>query len=200
VDELELPAPETLHGRGESLETFEQEVALERKVAHFIAQDFFGNGLHNGVAATQREQTVVSFGNEFRSEEDLDVELKVHQIAHPAEDGVGPLLFQQGAAQMGDGACEKSGVALLFSDEEIDGTLVALQVFLRSDAAGVAAQAGAAAAFAKLEDGDGACERDAFVLGKMARSGRELQLVVKTGIGFEVGDPMLSVHGGMFWY
>jgi len=129
VDGPELPAPKTLHCGSECLEAFEQEVALEGEVAHFIAQEFFGDGLNNGITATQRKQTEINFGDEFGCEEHLDVELKVHQIAHPAEDGIGPLLLQQGAAQVCDGARQEGCMALLLGHEEIDGALIAPQVF-----------------------------------------------------------------------
>jgi len=52
VDGLKLPAPETLHGRSECLETFEQEVTLEGEMAHLIAQELFGDRLHDRIAAT----------------------------------------------------------------------------------------------------------------------------------------------------
>jgi len=155
MDGLELPAPEALHGGRECFQALKEEVALEGEVAHFIAQEFFGDGLDDGIAATQGEQAKIDFSYKFGCEQHLDVELEVHEIAHPAEDRVRPLLLEQSAAQMRDGACEERGVALLLGDEEIDGTLVTAKVFERRDAAGVAAQTCAAAAFAELEDGDG---------------------------------------------
>jgi len=39
------------------------------------------------------------------------------------------LLLQQGAAQMFHGVCQQRGVALLLRDEEVNGTLIALQIF-----------------------------------------------------------------------
>jgi len=84
------------------------------------------------------------------------------------------LLLKQGAAQMCDGACEQSGVALLLGDEEIDGALVTAKVFERRDAAGVAAQTCAAAAFTELKRGDGAGEGGASLLWKLAGSFWEL--------------------------
>jgi len=78
VDGLELPAPEALHGGCESLEAFEQEVALEGEMAHFIAQELFGDGLDDGIAAAQGEQAEIDFGDEFGGEKHLNVELEVH--------------------------------------------------------------------------------------------------------------------------
>jgi hypothetical protein len=170
-----------------------------RRGGPFHRAGVFGDGLDDGIAATQREQAEIDFGDEFGGEEHLDVELEVHEIAHPAEDGVGPLLLEQGAAQMRDGACEEGGVALLFGDEEIHGTLIALQIFQGSDAAGVAAQTRAAAAFAELKDGDGAGEGFASLIRKLAGSFGELEFAIEAGVGFEVVDPMLRVHG-VFWF
>jgi len=94
VDDLELPAPETLHGGSECLQALKEKVALEGEVAHFIAQELFGDGLDDGIAAAQGEETEIDFGDEFGREEHLDVELQIHEVAHPAEDGVGPLLLE----------------------------------------------------------------------------------------------------------
>ena len=197
VDGLELPAPEALHGGSERLQTLEEEVALEGEVAHFIAQEFFGDGLDDGVAATQSEEAEIDFGDEFGGKEHLDVKLEVHEVAHPAEDGVGPLLLEQGAAQMRDATCEERSVALLLGDEEIDGTLVAAKILQRGDAAGVASQTRAASAFAELEDGDAAGEGGANLLWKLAGSVRELQIAIEARVGFEVVDPVLGVHRGV---
>jgi len=172
VDGLELPAPEPLHGGSECLETFEQKVALEGEMAHLVAQELFGNGLDDGIAATQGEQAEINFRDEFGGEQHLDIELKVHQIAHPAEDGVGPLLLEQSAVQMDDGSRQQGSVALLFGDEEIDGALIALQIFERSDAARVTAQTRVTPALAQLEDGDGASESGANVFGQIACGAR----------------------------
>ena len=75
VDGLELPAPEPLHGGCERLQALEEEVTLEGEVAHFIAQEFFGDGLHDGIAATKGEEAEIDLGDEFGGEEHLDVEL-----------------------------------------------------------------------------------------------------------------------------
>jgi len=69
-------------------------------VAHFIAQELLGDGLHHWIAAAQGQQAEINFGDEFGGEEHLNVELQIHQIAQPAEDGVRPLLLQQRSAQM----------------------------------------------------------------------------------------------------
>jgi hypothetical protein len=198
VDGLELPAPEALCGGCECLETFEKEVALEGEVAHFIAQEFLGDGLDDRIAATQSEETKIDFGDEFGREEHLDVELEVHEVAHPAEDGVSPLLLEQRATQMRDSARKQGGVALLLGDEEIDGTLIAAKIFQGGDAAGVAAQTRAAAAFAELEDGDGAGEGAANGLWKLAGSFGEFEIAIEARVGFEVVDPMLGVHDVWF--
>ncbi len=65
---------------------------------------------------------------------------------------------------MEHGACEQCGVALLLSDEEVHGALVTAQVLQSGDAACVATQARATAAFAELEDGDGAGERSTILV------------------------------------
>ena len=53
VDGLELPAPEAFHGRSECPEAFEQKVALEGEMSHFIAQEFFCDGLDDGIVTAQ---------------------------------------------------------------------------------------------------------------------------------------------------
>lgn len=138
VDSPELQAPKTLHGGCECLQALKQEVALEGEMPHLVAQEFFCDDLHDGITATQREQSKIDFGDELGGEQDLDVELEVHEITHPAEDGVGPLFLEQSAAQMEHRACEQCGVALLLSDEEVHGALVATQVLQSGDAACVA--------------------------------------------------------------
>ncbi len=94
VDSPELPAPKTLHGGCESLQALEQEVALEGEMPHLVTQQFLGDDLHDGITATQREQAKIDFGDELSGEQDLDVELEVHEITHPTEDGVGPLFLE----------------------------------------------------------------------------------------------------------
>jgi hypothetical protein len=68
VDGLELPAPEALCGGCECLQAFEQEVALEGEVAHFIPQEFLGDGLDDGITATKCEESKIDLGDEFGSE------------------------------------------------------------------------------------------------------------------------------------
>jgi hypothetical protein len=191
---LKLPAPEPLHRGCKCLQPLEQEVALEREMAHFITQQLFCDGLDDGIAATQGEEAEIDLGDEFGGQEHLDVELEVHQVPHPAEDGVGPLLLKQVSAQMGNSAYEEGRVALLLRDEEVHGTLIALEAFERGNAAGVTAQTRAAAAFTELEDGERACKRDAFFIRQRARHVWKLKFAVEACVGLEVVDPMLGVH------
>jgi hypothetical protein len=74
VDELKLPAPQTLHGGRERLQTLEQEVALKGEMAHFIPQELPGDGLHHWIAATQRKQAEIDLCDEFGGGKDLNVE------------------------------------------------------------------------------------------------------------------------------
>ena len=154
VDEAELQAPQSARGGREVLQTLGEELALEFQVLHLVPQQLVGDLFHRRIGAAKVEKTKVHLGDQFGGEEDLDVELEVHEVSRPAEDGVRPLLVKLRLLQVGDEAGEQGGVALLLGHEEINGSLIAGKLRQRGDDTGVALQSRAAAAFTELKNGE----------------------------------------------
>jgi hypothetical protein len=168
---------------------------VEGDVFHFVPVDFLADVFDERIVYVFSEEGVVDFGDEFGDEEDLDVELEIDDGAEAAEDGVGPLFLEADSVEVVDEMFEEAGVFVFFIDEEFDSVFVLGVAAGRGDFAGELEEAGAAAGFAELEDGDGVGEGFSVGgVGDAAGLGPVGVLVGVFALG-EVVDPTSGVHG-----